>query len=131
MPMVGRSPTLPMSARLRVTLVLRIFAFPFLVLLLCACSPDKGFGEVKEIQADDYGSKWPLTVDTAKLNKVCDEGDTSVGLIVEGHEFVIDDLDGPEDASKAFLKYWAEDASQPSGRMDLSPLTADGRSLCD
>lgn len=113
------------------TLVLRIFAFPCVVLLLCACSPDKGFGEVKEIRADDYGSTWPLTVDTAKLNKVCGEGDTAVGLIVEGQEFVIDDLDGPEDASKVFLKYWAEDASRPSGRMDLSPLTADGRSLCD
>lgn len=128
-----RRTDLPLSALAlhRMSLVLRTFALPGVALLLCACSPDKGFGEAKEISADNYGPAWPLTVSTAQLNKVCGEGDTAVGLIVDGQEFVIDDLDGPADASKAFLRYWAEDASRPSGRMDLSPLAADGRALCD
>lgn len=99
-------------------------------LLLCACSPDKGFGATKEVTAEDYGSAWPLTVDTAKLNKVC-EGGRAVSVIVEGQQFVIDDLDSPDDASSAFLRFWAEDPSQASGHKDLSPLVDDGQALCE
>jgi hypothetical protein len=101
-----------------------------MALLLCACSPDNGFGETKGITSDDYGAAWPLTVTAANLNRVC-EGNTGVGLIVEGHEFVIDGLEAPDDVSEAFLPFWAEDTSRPSGRMDLSPLVDDGRELCD
>jgi hypothetical protein len=99
-------------------------------LVLCACSPDKGFGETKEVTADDYGSAWPLTVDTAKVNKVCD-GDAAVAVVVDGKTFVISGLDKPDAANSGFLDYWLKDESQESGRKDLAPLVAEGESLCE
>lgn len=97
-------------------------------LVLCACSPDKGFGETKEVTSDDYGSEWPLTVDTAKLNKVCDEGNSGVALIVEGKTFVISNIASTDDADEGFLRFWAEDSSETSGRKDLAPIVSRVRS---
>lgn len=110
--------------------MLRPLVLATVALLLCGCSPDKGFGEAKDVTADEYRDARPLTVDAATLNRVC-EGDLPVGLIVEGEEFTISDLGDPAEADKAFLRYWAQDQSRPSGRKDLSPLVDDGLALCD
>lgn len=108
----------------------RSLAIAGLVLLLGACSPDKGFGETEDINADDFGSDWPLTVETATLNKVCGEGDTAVAIIVERKTYVID-FDHPSQSPTAFLPLWAEDPTAESGRKDLGPLLDRAESLCD
>jgi len=100
------------------------------VLIVTACSPDKGFGETTELSASDFGSAWPLTVSTAKVNKICDD-DTSVALMVDGETFVISGVVVAADADSAFVKYWLEDNASESGRKDLTPLVAEGEALCD
>lgn len=97
------------------------------VALLGACSADKGFGETQEVTATDYGSAWPLTVDSALLN--CDENG-SISVQVQGAAFRIDDITDPQDVPSGFLRIWATDPAQASGRKELKPLLEHGRSLC-
>lgn len=95
--------------------------------LASACSPDKGFGEAREVRLDDYGADWPLTVETALLN-CTPEG----GLLVqiEGHAFELD-VRTVEDAHPGFRRVWAK-APDARGdeRMNLAPLVEDARELC-
>jgi len=96
-------------------------------LVLAGCSSDKGFGETNTVSSEQLGTAWPLTVDSAKLN--CKDGWVSVFVDHEG--FRIDDVAGPDDVSKKFLRYWATDASRDSGRRDLAALVSMGEALCD
>jgi len=95
-----------------------------------ACSlgdGDKGFGESREVDAQDYGATWPLTVETALLN-CSPEGD--LFLQADGHAFSL----GPmtvEDAEPALRRVWAENPDKSEERMDLAPLIEDARELCE
>lgn len=97
------------------------------VLLLGACSPDKGFGPAEEVEADDYGSDWPLTVDSALVN--CGPGG---GLLIQidGRSFGLAGITD-ENVPPAFERVWASDPSRGDAHMDLSPLVEDARALCE
>ncbi len=86
------------------------------VSLLCSCSPEKGFGESKEVSAGDYGSTWPLTVDSALLN--CNEDFVLVQVV--GHAFRIDGLTDPQHAHRKFLRLWGVFPDDGVGRPGAS-----------
>lgn len=92
-----------------------------------ACSPDKGFGESREVGAKDYGAKWPLTVETALLN-CTPAGDLLIQI--EGRAFGLE-ATTVRDADPAFRRVWAENPDMSDERMDLAPLIEDARDLCD
>ena len=98
-----------------------------ILLVMAACSPDKGFGPSKKVVARDYGSAWPLTVDSAILT--CDP--TGYLLIqIDGQTFGFDEIaDG--DVPRRFARVWATDSSQGEARKDLSPLLEDAQALCE
>ena len=98
------------------------------VLLMGACSPDKGFGPSEEVHADDYGTDWPLTVDSALLN--CAPGG---GLLIQidGRAFGLDDGITDENVPPKFERVWATDPSRGNAHKDLSPLINDAQALCE
>lgn len=92
-----------------------------------ACSPDKGFGASRAVDAEDYGAAWPLTVETAVLN--C----SPEGLLliqVDGRSFDLE-ASGIGDAHPAFRRVWAEDPKRSNQRRDLGALVEDARELCE
>jgi hypothetical protein len=98
------------------------------VLSVSACgSPDKGFGESREVHRSDVGSGWPLNVESVLLT--CSEGVVSVQF--EGRTDVIDRTTGTRGVSSRFVDVWSPDSSQPNGRMSLEPLVEHGESLCE
>lgn len=103
-----------------------LLVLALMVLMLGACSADKGFGEAKKVTSEEFGALWPLTVDSVTLN--CDDGWISV--FVEGEGFRIDDVTGPGGVDKRFLRYWATDESQDSRRRDVTSLIEEGETLC-
>jgi len=105
----------------------RSLAIAGLALLLAACSSDKGFGETTEVTADDFGSDWPLTADTAKLT--CSEVGT-LSITVDGWTFVLDREPFPTDIDANFQLALATDPSSPNGYTDLSPLIEGADELC-
>jgi hypothetical protein len=100
-----------------------------LILLLSACSFDKGFGPTEHVSADDYGDAWPLTAESAVLG--CEPGEYIV-LTIEGHSHRIDTITDPDDAHPGLKRFWAEDPDAEIGaRLSLAPLVDDGTALCD
>jgi hypothetical protein len=134
LPIDSRAAVRPATARRApYSCAVRGLLVPFLplacVVLLSGCSsPDKGFGESAEVGTAELGETWPLTVESAVLT--C--GDTGVASVTaEGRTTVIDASTVPRDVSSDFTRIWAQDASQPAGRMDLKPLVERAQELCD
>ena len=99
------------------------------LLLLPACSPDKGFGPSKEVSVDDYGAEWPLTVTSAVLG--CEPGDIAM-LTVDGHSYPLDTGMDANEVHPDLERIWAKDPQVGSTeRRDLSPLVTDAMELCD
>ncbi|QYJ05245.1 YebY family protein [Nocardioides panacisoli] len=97
------------------------------VFMTFACSPDKGFGESREVEAEDYGSDWPLTVESAILS-CSPEGDLFVQI--NGRAFGLNTAT-VEDADPGFRRVWAANPGNGGERMDLVPLIEDARELCE
>ncbi len=98
------------------------------IALLYGCSaPDSGFADTTTVERTDLGIAWPLTVDSALL--ACNNG--VVAMDVDGRVTIIDQDTGGRGTSRTFTDIWARDESQPTGRMDLTPLMEYGQTLCD
>jgi uncharacterized protein DUF2511 len=112
----------------RVARVRGLLCWVGVLLLIPACSPDKGV-ETKDVSEGDYGSRWPLTIDTAVL--ACEPGEVPT-ITVGGHTFRIDTINEPADAHPKFRRIWADSSQQDDGsRRDLAPLVDDAKALCD
>ena len=110
-----------------VRLVRRLIPFLGALLLVVACSPDKGFA-TRKVSREDYGVQWPLTVDGGVL--ACEPGDVAT-ITVDGRTWP---LDGVTEAGayEGFLRIWERRAGEGAdSRKDLSPLTEDAYALCD
>lgn len=97
-----------------------------LVLLLAACSSDKGFS-TREVSHDDYGQKWPLTVKQGVL--ACEPGDVAT-LTVSGRSYDLDSVSTGQNVPLGLRRIWAHDPDGGS-RITLEPLATDARALCD
>lgn len=98
------------------------------ILVLCGCSSDKGFGTTEEVTADDYGSAWPLTVDSAKLT--CSEVG-SLSITVDGQTFALDPEPYPAAIHPNLGRALIPAPSSPNGYKDLAPLLEDAGALCE
>lgn len=98
------------------------------IALFHGCSaPDSGFDDTTTVERADLGSTWPLTVDSALL--ACNNG--VVAINVAGRVTIIDQDTRMRGVSGKFIDIWARDESEPTGRMDLTPLMEYGQTLCD
>ena len=105
----------------------RVLLLVAVMSMTLACSPDKGFGESREVDADDYGTNWPLTVEAALLNCTPD-GDLLIQI--DGRTIGLE-ATTVEDADPALLRVWAEKPDTSGERMDLVPLIEDASELCE
>lgn len=97
------------------------------VLLLGACSYDKGFGPSERVDAVDYGSEWPLTVDSAVLT--CDPGG-ALFITIDGRSFGLDGIT-EQNAPFKFERFWATGPAGGVTYKDLSPLLRSAQALCE
>ena len=98
-------------------------------LLLASCSSDKGFATL-EVSRDDYGAKWPLTVDRGVL--ACEPGEVATFTTPQGRSYGLEGMASEGDATAGFRRIWAADREGSSqSRSDLSPLVDDALALCD
>lgn len=99
-----------------------------LVLLagLAACTPDKGF-KAHEISREDYGDRWPLTVDAAVL--ACEPGGVPT-VTVDGTTYGLNAADEREIRSAFRLERILADESD-GGRKDAAVLLRDALALCE
>jgi hypothetical protein len=98
------------------------------IALLSACgSPHEAFSDTTTVHRSDFGTAWPLTVDSVPL--ACNNG--VVAVHVADRVTIIDNNTGTRGVSSKFTDIRAIDESQPYGLMDLTPLIEHGKTLCD
>lgn len=93
---------------------------------LAACTPDKGF-KTHDISREDYGDRWPLTVDTAVL--ACEPGGVPT-VTVDGTSYGLDRADEQRIPPAFRLERILADESD-GGRRDATVLLQDALALCE
>ena len=111
----------------------------FLALSVLSCGSD---GQGQEVSYEDYGDRWPLTVDEATLHceevEVWDSDAQLVWVESKGYAYPVNGT------AKSFLKnekpglnvrdfhiIWSADMDRPGFMVNVMPLLNDGLEMCE
>lgn len=83
-----------------------------------------GDSHTKHVSRSDYGTSWPLTVDSATIG--CADGHDPY-VQVDSTRYA---LTGAEVGYASLDAIWAADPSTPGLKVDVAPLRADALKLC-
>lgn len=106
---------------------MKISLWIVLVALVAACSASPSANE-REVKAEDYGDRWPLTVEHGTLR--CEPVERVVFTDPDGKDWAVNGAASSHGYDE-IEPIWADNPEIDGTKKIISPLIEDGLSLCE